>query len=169
MNIAVLLYQYVTDKPSGIPDAWPSQTVELGDGTDLPGDDWVLMTSDELATYISDHAAAHSTWATSYYAIPISRIVNDKIRSSMSFGEQLLIQFATENVLLGITQSGKTTAIVNYLDALRRYVSSGSLYSAITEIDARIADPDLETNYAPFLTVDRLTLYKQKIQAFLGI
>lgn len=65
MNIAVLKYQYVSDKPAGIPDEWPAETIELGEGTTLPGQDWVLMTVEELATHIAAYKAAHDSYVNS--------------------------------------------------------------------------------------------------------
>ena len=61
MNLAVLLYQYA-DNPKGIPAVWPAEVVELGTGTNLPGVNWLLMTSAEYASYLALHQAEYDAW-----------------------------------------------------------------------------------------------------------
>lgn len=90
-----------------------------------------------------------------------------KINDAVVFGNKLIIEVATENVLMGITQAGKTKAVSDYCVNLQYYLRTGSLYAAIDEIDTLIAavpPGDLD----PFITVDRLNIYKSKIQAYLG-
>ena len=63
MNIAVLKYQFVENKPSGIPDEWPAETIELGDGNQLPGENWVLMTQEQLEEHYTTYADAYDTYS----------------------------------------------------------------------------------------------------------
>jgi hypothetical protein len=62
MNIAVLKYQFVTEKPVGIPDEWPAETINLGDSITLPGENWVLMTDSEYQDYITTNQSSYDTW-----------------------------------------------------------------------------------------------------------
>lgn len=62
MNIAVLKYQFIANKPSGIPNAWPAETIKLVDSTTLPGENWVLMTEEELDTYLSNNRSDYNSW-----------------------------------------------------------------------------------------------------------
>ena len=167
MNFAVLTYEFVSDKPAGIPDVWPAEIKNLGDSIELPGDDWVLMTESEYNTYFETHIGTYNTWKNSYYTVDMNAVVNKKITASIEFGTKILIQFATENVLMGITASGRTIEIVQYLTNLRNYVITGSLYAAVTEIDNLLADPDLG-DYSPFVTEARLNYYKDRLVAFLA-
>lgn len=97
-------------------------------------------------------------------------VVSKLIDNAQIFGTHILSQFATENVLMGITQAGKTIQVTNYLHRLSHYVNTGSLYAAVAEIDTIIADSSPEkAALAPFITNDRMSLYRSKITAYLGI
>lgn len=62
MNLAVLLYQDDPNKPEGMPDAWPSECLELGTGTELPGPEWVLMTTQEYIDHRAAYQADYDAW-----------------------------------------------------------------------------------------------------------
>lgn len=62
MNVAVKLYQDVSDKPEGIPGLWPAETIELGESTQLPNGPWALMTCTEYQEYRRYHKAAYDSW-----------------------------------------------------------------------------------------------------------
>lgn len=62
MNLAVKLFSEVINKPVGIPDAWPAEVIELGEGTELPGPAWTLMTSAEFAAHKATHAADYNAY-----------------------------------------------------------------------------------------------------------
>jgi len=76
MNIAVLKYQFIENKPSGIPDEWPAETIELGDNTELPGENWVLMTQEELTTHYATYSGDYGTYTD---AIELESLKNKKI------------------------------------------------------------------------------------------
>lgn len=61
MNLAVLTYQYA-DNPKSIPSAWPANIIELGSDTNLPGANWILMTTLEYSSYISQHLSEYNAW-----------------------------------------------------------------------------------------------------------
>ncbi len=89
------------------------------------------------------------------------------IKDARRFGENLLENFSAENVLMGITAAGKTGAVVNYLHKLSHYISTGSLYEAINEVDALIA-AGLPEDLEPFVTEERLNDYKNTISEYLA-
>lgn len=118
-----------------------------------------------------DQDAVAAYWAgisSQTFAPTMSDIVGEKIDDAQKFGNQLLIEFATENVLMGITQSGKTAAVTNYLHKLSHYVMTGSLCAALGEFDVIIADTNKDS-LAPFITNDRMAVYRAKIASYLGI
>lgn len=100
--------------------------------------------------------------------LDMEAVIKLKIQSAILFGQKLLDDFATENVLAGITQAGKTGAVSDTLHKLSHYVGSGSLYEALNEI-ARLIVNGLDPNLAPFVTVARLTDYSNRIRQYLGI
>ena len=92
------------------------------------------------------------------------------IQNAIVFGQTLTVQFATQNVMAGITQAGKTQAVLAYSSNLYTYLSTGSLYVAISEIEAMIADTtSTKTSLAPFITNDILYAYLNQIQGYLGL
>lgn len=99
--------------------------------------------------------------------------LNDKekailiVKNAVDFGQELIIEFAGENVALGITQAGKTKQVADYLSDVTRYVQTGSLYEVISEID-RLISNGLSTDLEPYITLDRLNTFKQKIVDYLS-
>lgn len=94
-------------------------------------------------------------------------LVKQSIEGAIKFGQAMLVDFATENVLLGITQLGKTKEVSDYLADVTRYIQTGSLYEVINEIDRLIA-AGLPVELEPFITESRLLLFKQKIVDYLS-
>ncbi len=98
------------------------------------------------------------------------QLVSNSIAEAMEFGQSLVIQFAAQNVLAGITQSGKTIAVATYLQPLGYLLNSGSLYAAISVINSIIADTSsTKANLSPFVTNDILYSYMNQIQTWLNI
>lgn len=130
-----------------------------------------LMIIDFLDTISdADTAAVTNYWnsLTSTSFNPTTQdIVTAKINDAIVFGNQIIIQAAVENVLLGITQAGKTKEVSDFLDNLQMYLRSGSLYAAITEIDTLVAG-DIPSDITTWVNVDRLNQYKTQINTYLG-
>jgi len=139
MNVAVLLYQNVPveSKPSGIPDVWPSTVIELGDSTTLPDETWSLMTREDYCTYVSTHQSTYDTWFANSIQVENSiKAVQTMIGQAREFGTKVILEYAAENVLLGITQAGKTKQVQDALIKVVFALLTGSLYLACTEIKA---------------------------------
>jgi hypothetical protein len=111
---------------------------------------------DDLSALVNNHSTEPSS----------EDIAGYKIREATVFGETILKQFTIENVLMGISQAGKTRQLSDYCHKLAHYVSTGSLYAAIEQIDAMIL-AGLDETLEPFITEARLLEYKAQIQAFL--
>lgn len=122
-------------------------------------DDYALITQYWLE--LSEQAAATPD------SYEITALYKAKIAEAMKFGHDLVIEFAAENILLGITQAGKTKAVADYLEDILRYVQSGSLYEVLHEID-RLMHEGLPAELAPFVTEARLLAFKNKILAYLA-
>ena len=67
-------------------------------------------------------------------------VVKAAIARAMAFGQGLVTEFAAENVMLGITQDGKTGEVLNKMAPVMTAVQSGSLYEAIAR--AKAITPD---------------------------
>lgn len=88
------------------------------------------------------------------------------IEGAMRFGQDMMVEYASENVLMGITQAGKTKAVADYLANVIRYMQTGSLYEVIHEIERLKAD-GIPSDLNPFVTTPRLDAFKQKIVDYL--
>ena len=94
-----------------------------------------------------------------------SQIVMAKIVSARQFGEQMISEMAAENVLLGITQAGKTNAVRKASSEVINALQTGSLYDAIAEIRAIPS----ESKDAIFLSDARLLVVVNKIETYLEL
>lgn len=94
-------------------------------------------------------------------------LTTEMMTRAIEFGNQLILTASVENVMMGITQAGKTNAVADFGEKLFRYLQTGSLYASITEIDSLIAN-GLPVELEPFITEERLTDYKNRILAYLG-
>lgn len=81
------------------------------------------------------------------------QIVENKIAKAIDGFTELMIEYAAQNVLLGITQAGKTELISDTLLPVMQYGESGSLYAAISALQA----VQLTDDMAPFLTAAVIT------------
>lgn len=96
---------------------------------------------------------------------PILETVKKAISSAISFGNKLIVEFAAENVLLGITQAGMTHTVRVVLGPALGALQTGSLYDAIAELKA-IDNADKDST---FVTDVRLLAFVNKIEEYLGI
>lgn len=160
MNLAILKYQYVPYAPSGIPADWPAEVRELGESTTLPGESWVLMTTEEYAAYRAARLSSYNTWEAAYDPA-INKVVQGRIQSAKDFGSTLMVEYATSNVLAGFNVS-QIQDIMNRTQKVADALNSGSLYVAIEELNALTTD-------ATLITPAKVTTYRNKIQRYLGL
>lgn len=135
-------------------------------GFDVPG-----ITADEITqmnTYLSGLTEAGE--AAKIQAIATVQTIQAAVKSAVSFGNNLQMTMITQNIQNGITKAGLTQAVANYLQNCQYYLSTGSLYAAIEEINSLIADTSsTKTALSPFVTNTILYQYLNQIQTYLGI
>lgn len=150
-----------------VPDKLQQEIVDAGLSTiqyiETVGNDISIYFSEELSSEDEDTL---SDVVDDHQPITIHNIIDQKIKESTAFGKSIIDEFTVENVLLGITQAGKTRALSDYCHKLVHYISTGSLYAAVEQIDAMIA-AGLDPSLSPFITEARLLSYKSKIVDFL--
>ena len=137
--------------------------VDISSPTDFTIKTLLQLTSPQITT-LNGVVAAHS-------AIPTDQeVALAALSSSAAFGQVLIKAFQAENAVMGITASGKTRAVSNYLNNLSQYLRDGSLYGAIDELTAISNDLTLPlSGLSPYVTSARAKLYRGKIQTYLGI
>lgn len=116
-----------------------------------------------------DQNAVDAYWediSSSTFNPTMQEIIESKIKAAIIFGDQMIVDAATENVIQGITQAGKTKVISDYLKNLVRYLREGSLYAAVAELD-RLAEEGIPDDMAPWITTVKIATAKTKILRFL--
>jgi len=102
--------------------------------------------------------------------IPSAAYYQSLVSEAMAFGNQLILQFAAQNIAAGITQTGQTLNVINYTTNLSASLSSGSLYVALVQIETMIADTSsTKISLSPFITNDILYSFLNQIQTWLEI
>jgi hypothetical protein len=98
---------------------------------------------------------------------PFDNVKYNIIIPARTFGQSLIDDFSTENVLLGITQSGKTGIIGDALRDINFWITTGSLFEVLKVIaELKL---NLNTEWEPFITLERLTMVENKIKLYLNI
>lgn len=87
------------------------------------------------------------------------------VGKAITFGQKLITKFAAENVMLGITQDGKTGEVLDKMGPVMIALQSGSLYEAITR--AKAISPSVYDS--KYVTHDRLYAFINEIEAYLGL
>lgn len=101
----------------------------------------------------------------SHQPIMIQEIVENSITNAIKFGEKLLVTYAAENVMLGITQDGMTGVVIDRLGGVITCLQSGSLYDVIVRIKA-IPQENYDSKY---ITAIRLLSFVNKVEDYLGL
>lgn len=96
--------------------------------------------------------------------LPMQQAVEIKVQHAIEGFSKLSVRYAAENVLLGITQYGKTKLIADTLADVMRYGQSGSLYQVISALQSITPTNEM----APFLTQDKIDAIIVDIQVLLG-
>lgn len=84
------------------------------------------------------------------------------VKKARQFGQDLMDEFATENILLGITQEGKTEEVLTKMSSIILSLQSGSLYVAIDQIKK------FQGKDEKYLTDPRLLAFLNKIENYVG-
>ena len=149
--------------PLGIPTDYPWVFRECIESEieNLKKDGWIVVTQEEYDNHVTALSDRYNAWEAAKAQLGVESIVNEAQR----FGFNLIISFAAENILLGISQLGMTTSVRATTAMVVNALMTGSLYDAITEAKAI----PLENKDAIFVTDARLLAFINKIETYLGI
>lgn len=111
----------------------------------------------ELQQYKQDNKIIYNNWISS--KTESSVIIDKKVKKAINSANNIINKFCAENILLGITQYGKTKIIADALKDVFYYAQTGSLYECLTAMDAITITEEM----APFLTNERRIELKNKI------
>lgn len=130
MNLAVKLYaSEIGNNPNGIPSSWPSETVSLGESTQLPsGEGWILMTEEEYNNYILENISAYREWEL------LIKNGSSPIRTPD------VINYSISNSEIYTTQSNEDTKILGNFSVTPVIGTYLIIFSAVTSILANNTD-----------------------------
>lgn len=131
----------------------------------VDGEEVTVYTTESLSSQeesnLEDIIMAHIT--TDVYAQ-----IETAIKKASEFGQKLIMDFAVENVMMGISQAGKTKEVLAFLTPVKIAVDTGSLYAALEELNTLQATT-LPAELSPFVTEARLQAMIDKIEKYLGV
>lgn len=145
-----------------IPDKLQDEIiVELSDihHIDTVGDEVEIYFNEELSLEQKDTldaiVAAHSISPN------INIVVKNRILAAMEFGKNIMAEYGASNILVGKSLE-QIQDIMTRTAKLQAALATGSLYVAISELDA--LEPDGE-----IITEAEITICRNRIQTYLGI
>lgn len=169
----VLLPKEFTIDIEKIDKRFKSITSSNYDGVVKDGSNFKIMWKSEPTN--QDLAAIEIYWrdlTQLAYSTPTAEEQSQFLASILSdarkFGDALIVQFAMENVGMGITAARKTRAVADYCYKIQYYLSTGSLYAALEELEDTM-DDEIPEELSPFVTQSRLQTYVTKLKTYLQI
>ena len=160
--------QCSSNVPTNIPLVCPWQVQECNETEvqNLQKQGFAVVTQEEYDSYLLAIKPEMDVWElTRYQDDAIKSISQSILTPAIEFANRCILEFASENIMLGITQAGMTSVVSEYTRDLILALNTGSLYDAIKrarEIPPEHKDPK-------FLTDTRLLLFINKIEQYLNI
>jgi hypothetical protein len=165
MYIAVKLYQSISNKPAGVPDAWPAETITLGESTTLPdGDGWILMTEEEFIAHKASNHSDYIAWLTSL-PVPSAeeieiKLATKKRQAGWDISNKLVDLMGARNKILGLT-GAQISTMLQTLSPVKALLETGALSTA------RYYMGVLKTNYPDHvdifdLGIDAINKFEQE-------
>ncbi len=143
-----------------------TELVNLGLSTvsyiDTVGSQVVVHFTEELSP---EQQSSLEAAVTAHNILSQEEAIRNIIRGARSFGNQIIEDFAVQNIMLGITQDGKTGQVRKACSEVIDCLVTGSLYDAINEIKAI----PVESRDVKYLTPARLTTFCNRIETYLGL
>jgi hypothetical protein len=147
-------------------EAQPEQTVaELDENGNPTGNNIVIPAVPEVTEEFSLVKADYVITLSDISAEVAKQALEETVRRAIDFGIQLLVEFASENIALGITADGKTSDVRKAMSEVTSALTTGSLHDAIAEARL-IQEADKDDKY---ITNERLLEYINKIETYLGL
>ena len=165
MKIAFNTQSTNANRHPAMPTTYPFIVYEIEDSRqeEIESLGYLVMILDEFNTYKN---SININAYNQAMATPVDVIIDTAVLDAATKGTELVRQFKRENVLMGITPQS-TVDVTKKCHWMAHFLMDGSLKAAIIEIAALIGQ-DL-SQYVPFITSERLTVYKHRVQDYLGV
>lgn len=159
----VFLYQSCPSEENleGYPDTWVWKIEECSENDIIPIGAQ-RMNKEEIRNYKQSQKNIINNFINT--KVSSATLVDKKIKGAAKGVKNIIDVFVAENIVMGITQSGKSKLIANVFRDAIFYSQTGSLYECLEAIDLIEITPEM----SPFLTEVRKTELKNKILALIG-
>ena len=133
--------------------------------------DLTLWFTQDPASHIQ---AIHAYWdgivstspeAVAYAQAATKLVVSTKVSAAIAFGNKMIIDFATENLLMGIDTDNQTDHVLDLMAPTMAALQSGSLNSAVR----RLKSVPVASYDSKYITANRLLQNVNKIEKFMGL
>lgn len=147
---------------------------------------YCILKGNQLTIYfkqnlVQEQIDALSAFVSSFSNVSVRDTLENHLRSNIDpFVDLLMTQIRAKNIELGITQMNKTLEVLGFFGtqytlpgktrsvSLQDTLDTGSLTVTIEVLTYLISNPSLYSDLSPFVTVERLTEWKNKIIAKLS-
>lgn len=152
-----------SQRPPAIPLEYPwiAQVCEESEASGLRAKKWTVVSQEDYDALIEELQPLYDAWVVTAQRLQVEGIV----AAARDFGMRVMINFAAENILLGITQDGKTGEVITKLASVMTALQAGSLYEAITQLRA-VPSENYDDKY---VTAARLLTAVNKIETYLNL
>lgn len=120
---------------------------------------YVMPLSVDNKKALDQAVEAHTTTPTNI------ELAKARINDALRFGGELFIQFCAENVLMGITQKGKTELVLENMSAINKSIKNASLYETVRLLKSFPNDKKDDE----FITNARLLKFLNKVEEYLKL
>jgi hypothetical protein len=146
-------------RPPGVLLDFPWQMYTCADTAAAEAAGFTVLADEDYAALVSSLATANAT------AMTTASIRVGILEPAQKFAAKIIAEFASENILMGITQAGMTGTVRAATTSTIAALVTGSLYDAMAEARAIPA----ENKDPVFVTDARLLQFINKIEAYLGL
>lgn len=133
--------------------------------TEVPQTNFSHIETNGTTVYIhyidSTDESALSAAVTAHVATTSADVVAAAILRATEFGNDLIVEYATSNVLSGYTVE-QVKDIIEKTAKVQVALKSGSLYVALDELDLVVTDETV-------ITADKILVFKNRIETYLGL
>lgn len=151
----------VEQNPENKPSYWVWKVQKCEQGAAVP-EGAQRMSLTELRQYKQTNKTNFNSWVAT--RTDYQTHADKKVKKAIKGANSLINKFCAENIVMGITQVGKTKLLADALRDVFYYAQTGSLYECLSSLSAVQVTPEM----SPFLTEERKTELQQKLSNLLS-
>lgn len=142
------------------PSYWIWKT-EKCNQNDLVPQNAIRMSLEEIRQYKQSKKIILNSWSAQ--KTEYQTLADKKVKKAIKGANNLINKFCAENIVMGITQAGKTKLLADTLIDVFYYAQTGSLYECLSSLSS----VQITAEMSPFLTESRKLELQQKLSNLL--